>query len=358
MLIFKKIVALFHSLSKEIGGFFLKLLCIILLFVAVSCIDEPQYSDTPKDNFEALWKVMDEHYCFFDLKKIDWNEVHTRYGARISNKMNEEQLFGVLSEMLDELKDGHVNLSTSFDMSRYWDWFESYPANFDPSIQKNYLGNDYLITSGIKYKVLSDNVGYMYYKSFEDEVGDGNLDQVIARFGLCNGIIIDVRDNGGGSLTNVDLIASRFLNDRKLVGYISHKTGKGHSDFSVPYPKYLSTTGRLRYQKPVVVLTNRHCFSSANDFVSVMRQLPNVTIMGDRTGGGSGLPFSSEMPNGWSIRFSASPMYDADMNQTEMGIEPDPGQKVNMLDSDMQKGIDTIIEAARKLIAEKSNAGF
>ena len=28
------------------------------------------------------------------------------------------------------------------------------------------------------------------------------------------------------------------------------------------------------------------------------------------TGGGSGLPFSSELPNGWSVRFSASPMYE------------------------------------------------
>ncbi len=333
--------------------YILLLLFPILLF---SCIQEPKYSNTPRDNFEALWKIMDERYCFFEYKNIDWNSVHAKYSARISDKMNEEQLFGVLSEMLAELKDGHVNLYSSFDVSRYWSWYEDFPDNFSATIQKRYLGKDYQISSGIRYKLLSDNIGYMYYESFSVDVGDGNLDQIISKFSLCNGIIIDVRDNGGGNLTNVDLLAARFNNNRKLVGYISHKTGPGHAEFSKPYPTYLETTGRLRYQKPVVVLTNRHCFSSTNDFVSVMKQLDNVTIVGDSTGGGSGLPFSSELPNGWSVRFSSSPLYDADMKQTEFGIAPDV--RVEMTDKDIQKNIDTIIEEARKIITAKAKASL
>jgi len=325
---------------------------IFIGFLLASCVKEPQYSNTPRDNFEALWKLLDERYCFFEYKKLDWNDVHSRYSARISNSMSEEQLFGVMAEMLAELKDGHVNLFSSFDISRYWDWYEKYPDNFDEKIQRRYLGSNYLVASGIKYKVLNDNVGYMYYGSFSDAIGDGNLDQIISRFSLCDGIIIDIRNNGGGDLTNVDILAARFNNERRLVGYITHKTGKGHNDFSNPYPKYLGTTGRLRYQKPVVVLTNRACFSSANDFVSVMKQLPTITIVGDSTGGGSGLPFSSELPNGWSIRFSASPMFNANMDQTEFGIAPDV--KVEMNSDDMKKGVDTLIEEARKLIKEKS----
>ena len=37
--------------------------------------------------------------------------------------------------------------------------------------------------------------------------------------------------------------------------------------------------------------------------------LPNVVQVGDTTGGGSGFPLSSELPNGWSVRFSSSPIY-------------------------------------------------
>lgn len=100
--------------------------------------------------------------------------------------------------------------------------------------------------------------------------------------------------------------------------------------------------------KKVVVLTNRRSYSATNDFVNSMNQFPNVTLVGDKTGGGSGLPFSSEIPNGWSIRFSASPMFDPNMNQLEFGIDPDV--KVDMKSEDMQRGKDTIIETACEIL--------
>jgi C-terminal processing protease CtpA/Prc len=81
-----------------------------------------------------------------------------------------------------------------------------------------------------------------------------------------------------------------------------------------------------------------------------MRCLPNVTILGDKTGGGSGMPFTSELPNGWAVRFSASPYYDAQMNQIEFGIDPDVW--VSLTTEDALKGIDTLIEAARKRLSE------
>ena len=81
-----------------------------------------------------------------------------------------------------------------------------------------------------------------------------------------------------------------------------------------------------------------------------MRTLPLVTIIGDRTGGGSGLPFSSELPNGWSVRFSACPSFDTEMRHTEFGIEPDI--RVEMNDEDRAKGLDTIIETARNLLQQ------
>lgn len=157
-------------------------------------------------------------------------------------------------------------------------------------------------------------------------------------------IIFDIRDNGGGMLSNADRIASRFLEEKILTGYIQHKTGKGHDDFSEPYPLYLSPSERIRWLRPVVVLTNRHCYSAANDFVQKVRMMPYVTTMGDRTGGGSGFPFNSELPNGWGVRFSASPMLDVNKQHTEFGI--DPTYKVSMTQEDIEKGKDTIIEAA------------
>ena len=72
------------------------------------------------------------------------------------------------------------------------------------------------------------------------------------------------------------------------------------------------------------------------------------TLVGDKTGGGSGLPFSSELPNGWGVRFSASPHLNAEKEHIEFGIDPD--EEVDMDKEDENNGIDTIIERARELL--------
>ncbi len=338
---------------KTIRSRFSHLFMISIICLIEGCeVQVMDFDNTPRGNFEALWTIMDQHYCFFSHKDIDWDSVYHAYSPRVTNTMSSESLFKLLGKMLEELKDGHVNLIASHDMSRYWKWQEDFPANFDLTIQEEYLGTDYLIASGMKYKILEDNIGYVYYDSFSNDVGNSSLSQILSRMAICKGMIIDVRDNGGGSLTNVERIASRFFNEKTLIGYISHKIGPGHDDFSPLYPKYIDSYKGIRYQKPVVVLTNRGCYSATNEFVSIMKYASNVTVVGDKTGGGSGLPFSSELPNGWSVRFSACPMFNAEKEHIEFGVEPDV--EVMMLSSDAEKKIDTIIERARVIINNKS----
>ena len=330
------------------------LFLLIGLLSATSCIREDVSGNTPEANFESLWKIIDEQYCFLDYKKqeygLDWDQVHDAYAKRITPSMGWEALFEVLSEMVAELRDGHVNLTSSLASSQYRQWFDSYPRNFSNSIQSIYLKKDYNQSSGLTYQILENNIGYIYCSSFSNGIGDGNLDQTLNRLAICDGLIIDVRNNGGGNLTTAQKLAARFTNQKTLVGYMTHKTGKGHSDFSNPYPVYIEPSNGIRWQKRAVVLTNRRSFSATNDFVNSMKQFPLITIVGDKTGGGSGLPFTSEIPCGWSIRFSASPMLDPQMNQIEFGINPDV--KVDMTSEDMQKGKDTMIEYACKLLKD------
>ena len=330
------------------------LFLLIGLLCATSCIREDVSGNTPEANFESLWKIIDEQYCFLDYKKqeywLDWDQVHETYAKRITPSMGWEALFEVLSEMVAELRDGHVNLTSSLASSQYRQWFDSYPRNFSDSIQSIYLKKDYNQSSGLTYQILENNIGYIYCSSFSNGIGDGNLDQTLNRLAICDGLIIDVRNNGGGNLTTAQKLAARFTNQKTLVGYMTHKTGKGHSDFSNPYPVYIEPSNGIRWQKRAVVLTNRRSFSATNDFVNSMKQFPLITIVGDKTGGGSGLPFTSEIPCGWSIRFSASPMLDPQMNQIEFGINPDV--KVDMTSEDMQKGKDTMIEIACKLLKD------
>lgn len=328
-----------------------------LLLLVTSCIREEDMDNTPQENFEALWQMIDERYCFFDYKQqeygLNWDEVYERYAPLVTPDMPTKGLFEVLGNMLAELRDGHVNLYSTYDVARYWKWYEDYPANFNDSIQRNYLGVGYKIAGGLKYTVLDDNIAYVRYESFSTGIGDGNLSEMLNELAFCNGLILDVRNNGGGMLTNASKLAARFTNEEVTTAYMRHKTGKGHADFSAPEPVRVSPSDGVRWQKPVALLTNRSSYSATNDFVNSMRQFPLVTVVGDRTGGGSGMPFSSELPNGWSVRFSACPTYGPGMEHIEFGIEPDI--RVDMTGEDMARGLDTIIEEARRLLNERGN---
>ena len=320
----------------------------------VACVDTEERPDTPTGNFEALWQIIDEHYCFFDYKQhvygLDWQEVYNKYKVRVNDNMSETQLFEVLCDMLGELRDGHVNLISSMDYGRYWAWHEAYPQNYSDTLERRYLGTDYRIAGGMSYRILDDNIGYIRYASFASPVGEGNMDDCFSYLALCRGLIIDVRNNGGGELTTAERLAARFVQEKTLVSYMQHKTGTGHSDFSQLEARYLEPSSNLRWHKGVCVLTNRSVFSAANDFAVMMHALPNVKLVGDHTGGGSGMPMSSSLPNGWSVRYSACPIYDKNKQQTEFGIDPDVS--VSLTDEATVAGIDLIIEKARELLTK------
>lgn len=337
-----------------------KLPLIITALVAAlamtSCHSVDEAPDNPEGNFDALWNIIDRQYCFLDHKGIDWDAVYAKYRPQVKPGINVLQLYTVCAAMLDELQDGHVNLTTPFATSYYKKWWSDYPQNYNERlVDEYYLKFGGLTRGGFTYAILNDSIAYVRYPSFAAGASDTTLDWMLMLLRDCKGMVFDIRDNGGGSIAAVETIVSRFIDRRICAGYIQHKTGPGHSDFSEPYAYYFDPVDpekHFSWHKPVVVLTNRSTFSAANNFASVMRLLPQVTQMGDRTGGGCGMPFSSEIPCGWSVRFSSSPVYDAEMQLTEFGV--DPHIHVDLDPEKALQGIDTMLDAALTFLEEKS----
>lgn len=327
-------------------------ICITTVFLAgcEKLFIKPDPVDTPKQNFEILWKNIDENYASLALKNLDWDSVHTVYAPRISNNMNDRALFDVLGDMLNELKDGHVNITSDFDVSRYWDWYLDYPQNFDFSLlERKYLKDAYHITSGftIYYKKF-DSIGYMYIPGFNGKK-PRVIDQVMDYFADTRGVIIDVRNNGGGNPEIAEKIAGRFTANKIKYGIWRWKSGPKKGQLSKPVPQYIEPLGKEQYTRPVIVLTNRSTFSAANDFVLAMSTLPHVTLVGDRTGGGGGVPLKKELPNGWNYRFSRTITLSTDRKNVDNGIKPDIN--TDMKQQDELKGKDTILEKALDLLS-------
>lgn len=330
-----------------------KYICLMLfLLFLVGCtkqdIMEPSFS--AKENLDALWTTIDERYCFFDEKNINWDSVHTVYSRKLRNVETVFDLFKVMSDMLATLEDGHVNLYTPFAVSSCSAWYDDYPKDFSFDIVKeSYLGDDYLSINGLYYDTI-DDVGYMYVSSFSAAIASVTMQYVDYYFRNCKGVIIDVRNNGGGELTAAEALAACFFKDNTHVGYIRHKVGSGHNDFSSPEKIYVDPANKLIdwSERCVVVLTNRRSYSSTNDFVNMVSYADNVTIVGGKTGGGGGMPLSRDLPIGWMVRFSAVPSFNSEMQSIDGGIDPD--EFVHITEENYDAKVDPIILRAMEII--------
>ncbi|MDO4695836.1 S41 family peptidase [Porphyromonas sp.] len=330
-------------------------------FFLGSCVKETPVNTNHKANFDALWKIIDERYCYLEEKKVDWDTIYTHYAKYLEVvKGDDFRFFNMLSTMLRELKDGHVNLISTFNVGRYDTWQGDPTEGYNYYIRKKILGKNYLSSGGMKYvKGVADSnkdvkIGYILYESFASSLGD--LRFIFNFMDDCQGLIIDIRGNGGGLVNNANTLVSCFIDETHLVGYYSYKTGPGRGSYSPLKPEYIAPRKGDRWtDKPVVILQDRGCYSAANDFLSKVRVAKNVVRIGLPSGGGGGLPAVSELPNGWRVRYSAVRGYDRDTVSLEGGVDPDIYVANEIFDVDpdapdriMGKAIEYIVDKYKK----------
>ncbi len=307
--------------------------------------------NTPVGNIEALWKIIDEKYCFVEEKGVDWAAVREQYTDSAKRIDTDEdgwniRLFDLMEQMVNTLHDGHVNIYTAFDISSCKEWYAGYPENYDAEIVDRYYLQGARYAGGMYYnKIAGDSIGYIRYSSFSSSIGAANMYYVLKSFKDCRGIVLDVRHNGGGDITTAYTLAATFMKHDTLIGYWQHKNGRGHTDFSSLEPIHIRQADMPnKWLRPVVVLQDRHSYSATNSFVNAMRYADNALLLGGVSGGGGGMPMSYELPIGWVVRFSSVKMYDADKQSIEEGIAP------HVFDTLRSTDKDDLIEHAVRII--------
>ena len=320
---------------------------LFLTFVVLSCekrLLKDNYTNHPTVVFNYLWEDLDARYSYFKEKGIDKDSLYQFYSSRIHDGLDRYQLFDTLTALLFALEDGHVNLTSSFDRSRNWEWFQDYPLNFNENILRtNYLKKDFRITGPFTNKVI-DSVLYVRYPSFTSSFSTAHLNQLIAWASNTKGVIIDIRHNGGGSLQLAERLAGALTKEDRVYGKSRYKTGKELDDYSPWKMLEIPAKEGDMFTVPVVVLTNRSSYSASSFFALMVKALPNVTLMGDQTGGGGGVPVYGELPNGWRYRFSGSQTISLEGNHIEFGVPVDI--PVELTPQDEANGVDTPLEQA------------
>ncbi|MGI9401468.1 MAG: S41 family peptidase [Rhizobiaceae bacterium] len=325
----------------------------------------------PGRNFEHLWKTFHNRYPFFELREVDWEAQYQKYRPLITDTTSDEDLFKVLCEMLDPLDDGHVELRAKLAGEKKRRKFTPEPIpKFYTEFSKDQVRQLFAVTEQtlaangfgklrntdawmLKF-CRSKTLGYIRFLEFEDidkRVLARALKYVLEKFNDLAGVIIDIRDNPGGD----DDILLETINRISAEGRVAfhRKTRKGHRQgYSKLKSWRIEPKGRSAISAPIILLTCDTVFSGAEVFALALRELQNVTIMGDRTNGIFSYQLEKTMPNGWEYRLSYQIYYSADMVCYE-GV----GVPVDFLHpntvADLASGRDSLVELALKKLAAR-----
>lgn len=315
--------------------------------------DEPK---NPVNVFEYLWNQVDQNYTFFDVKGINWDSVREVYCPKVNDDMGRDSLFRVCAAMLNTLRDGHTNLISGFDVSHndsvYYKMYAE--KNIDEDVVfLNYLTVNHHTTGSFTHNAIRDGkVAYLRYSSFSNDINESVLKYLVNYYKSCNGIILDLRQNGGGSLSNVSELLGIFDNHKQLLYQTQVKSGPEHDAFKDAETVYAADSCVLDnpYTKPVAVLIDRGSFSATSFFAICTMAYDNIKLFGDYSGGGLGIPNGGMLPNGWVYRFSATRTLANDGNNYENGVPPDV--QVILDPACTAQGIDNVIEVAADWIMQ------
>jgi hypothetical protein len=318
-------------------------------------------SQDPEWNFEVLWHTFAEHYAFFELHRVDWQAQYEAYRPLVTASTTKRDLFGILVDMVEPLSDPHLYLArgpaTRYSPDRPQLWTSTWP-HMEGLLKRSYLqsevhraGNDNLV-----YGMLDEEIGYLSILTMwefaadqedEQEVLAEAMDQILLEFKDANALIIDVRLNSGGLVSNALLIASRFADQQRQAFSLQARQGDGYT----PLREFrVEPRGERQFTRPVVLLTSRATLSGGEVFVMSMRTFPHVTVVGEATAGAHSSILKRSLPNGWDIGLSNEVRYAHDGKVYEqVGIPPDV--EVEVLRKARGSDSDPILEEALEILA-------
>jgi carboxyl-terminal processing protease len=336
--------------------------------------------------FESFWNGINTNYLFWDKDPVDWDQMYRVYKPKFEalNKVENSdtannRCFQYMADMTKELKDGQYALLVAgggnfrFDDSLYKSYISFIPklfraqrtraalpdTLFDYVIQNNYLKEfDYGIyrnfntgqafqvitgrlTKGRKNVLYTNLNTFMVKEAYNAAYTSRPPRPVIKNFfdnvhkSNCDAVIIDLRNNRGGNLEDVDFLVGQFTSKPFLFGYARYKSGVGRLDYTPPLPLNVKPqAGATDFKKPIVILVDIYSAAISETVIQAFKSLPDtkVTIVGEHTYGTSGLVSGSDISmNGGSyamgtfgfVRMSTTALQDKNHNFNFNGISPD-----------------------------------
>jgi carboxyl-terminal processing protease len=278
----------------------------------------------------------------------------------------------------DSARVWHLKLHTPQGSTVAYDYqFHTYRANWT----RRTINTPYKI---LDFKII-DNIGYVKLNTFDDEKIIAQFKEILPQLYTLKGVILDIRNNGGGN-TGIGVEILKYFTDQKLLIGSAWRTRDNISAFRAwgtydlkDATKFehmddwhkkarLSATGEYWFKgdsmtfnnnitekkitAPLVVLTGNNTASSAEDFLIFLNGLKGRAItIGQRTYGSTGQPLPITLP-GFNGRICTKrDTYPDGRDFVGIGVIPDIETLRNV--NDVLAGTDTELERALKAIKKQ-----
>lgn len=303
--------------------------------------------------FDTLWTRFDEQYPSFEYKRVDWKAQRAAYRARAQRVRSEVEFIALACDMLQPLRDLHVWFVDP--------WGQVVPtykpqsvANFDGGRWRRALRGTGFVQRGDGIgEAYVGGFGYLYIQHWDGASDIAALDLALTRMRESAGLIIDVRTNGGGTDSTALAFAARFTVHTFAASFAQVRNGPRYDDLDPPEENTLAPRGAWQYVRPVVIIAGRAGFSATESFVAAMKTLPNVTVIGDTTGGASGYPKTFPLGNGWRFSVPQKIAFGPDRQPIEWrGVAPHI--TLPWAPSLYERDRDPLIDAAVGVLAERT----
>jgi carboxyl-terminal processing protease len=375
--------------------------------------------------FDAFWKGMNKNYVFWDIEtNTDWDKVYKDYAPkfdtlRIGNEQHEKIAGRYFKEILRNLKDSHysttfynfygMNLNDTIINGVDFNGRQFSPSLFrkvqDPNFYKGSLldsnipdlyadldfstyldadnryraitpdpaggpKSDFVMSGTINKNILFIKFSgfFMYQKYNTDQIYQKVLNFYFktlkeAPNNGIKGVIFDVRENGGGDLSDLNFLIGRFVDTPTVIGYQHYKNGDNRLDYTPWMPFYVkppleSDPSPKKCTVPVIVLTDAYSVSMSEISTMAIKAIsPLNKSVGEKTWGAmGGLNAKGNLTGGqfkvgqlsFTYTSSAATVNKEYKSYEGNGIPVDVEVKYDK--EALKNGIDKQLEAAIKLI--------
>ena len=234
--------------------------------------------------------LLDTFYVFPDVARRMGDSLRARLARKEYDKYTNGVMFAMRldNDLAEVAHDKHLHVNYS---ARPLPPEPSHPVGAPPPVpspedqarEREFL--DRINCGFVKAEQLPGNVGYLKFNMFANtDMCAATASAAMTFVAGTRALIIDMRENGGGSPGMVALVSS-YLFDRRthLNDLWTRRTGKTEEFWtrdSVP-------GRRFGGEKPIYVLTSARTFSGAEEFTYNLKNLKRATIIGETTGGGA-----------------------------------------------------------------------